>query len=125
VAQNYREPIGKLYESWRAWAERTGVYVGTKNRLSSALEGHGFVKWRTKVARGLQGLRIATGWVTEMTQDSVLGRSRARPRANGGNRITRHFCHPACSQRDSVASAGTPAQRAPELGVVLAWSLCR
>jgi putative DNA primase/helicase len=47
-----------LFASWKAWAERSGEKPGHRNALAERLEKKGFLSRRTKVARGIDGLRL-------------------------------------------------------------------
>lgn len=46
-----------LYSSWKAWAEKSGEFVGTMKRLVGLLEARGFEPMRTKGGRGFTGLK--------------------------------------------------------------------
>ena len=50
--------ISGLFADWKAWAERTGEYVGTMRRFSQSLEARGFLPSRKMTARGFAGLKI-------------------------------------------------------------------
>jgi len=47
-----------LFAAWKAWAERSGEYVGTIRRFAQALERHGITFLRKNKARGYVGLRL-------------------------------------------------------------------
>jgi P4 family phage/plasmid primase-like protien len=50
----------ELFQSWREWAGRTGEYVGTKKRLSSALVARGLPRWQDPKTRvmGFDGVYL-------------------------------------------------------------------
>ncbi len=50
----------ELYQSWREWAGRTGEFVGTKKRLSSALIARGLPRWQDPKTRvmGFDGIYL-------------------------------------------------------------------
>jgi putative DNA primase/helicase len=52
---NAWEPAGALFTSWKAWAERTGEFVGSQKRLSQVLQDHGLVPHRMAGGRGFYG----------------------------------------------------------------------
>jgi putative DNA primase/helicase len=54
------EPIADLYASWRPWAEKSGVYAGSKVGLGEKLDGKGFAPKRQPGTgtRGHCGLRL-------------------------------------------------------------------
>ncbi len=54
------EPIGVLYESWRASAEKAGEKAGSKKAFSETMQGRGFVACQRGHAktRCLEGLRL-------------------------------------------------------------------
>ena len=55
---NWFETTGDLFANWKAWAERTGEYVGTRKALGQRIEERGF-RWHRKTSgRGFYGLRI-------------------------------------------------------------------
>jgi putative DNA primase/helicase len=56
---NAWESCSALFNSWKAWGERTGEYVGTQRRFLQNLETKAGVIWeRRKHARGYRGRRI-------------------------------------------------------------------
>jgi putative DNA primase/helicase len=63
--KNAWESCSALFNSWKAWSERTGEYVGTQRRFLQNLETKAGVAWeRRKHARGYRGRCItAEHWV--------------------------------------------------------------
>ena len=55
---NVWTPSAHLFASWSAWATAAGEHVGTKKKLTQALETRGFTIKNTTKARGLIGLRL-------------------------------------------------------------------
>jgi putative DNA primase/helicase len=49
---------GILFESWSAWAEKAGEYVGSQRRFSERLEARGIQPQRKHEGRGFVGLRL-------------------------------------------------------------------
>jgi putative DNA primase/helicase len=47
-----------LFASWKAWAERTGEYSGSRKRFREQLESRGFQPDRKDYGRGFIGIRI-------------------------------------------------------------------
>jgi putative DNA primase/helicase len=47
-----------LFSSWSGWATKNGEHVGTTKRLVSALESKGLMPYRSRQARGFNGLRV-------------------------------------------------------------------
>lgn len=48
----------ELFTSWKAWAERSGEFVGSLKRFGQNLEGRGFQPMRKRDGRGFQGIEI-------------------------------------------------------------------
>src|SRR6516164_815653 len=55
---NAWESSTTLFAAWKAYAERSGEYVGTIRRFAQALERHGITFLRKNKARGYVGLRL-------------------------------------------------------------------
>lgn len=64
---NNREATSALWADWRQWTLTNEEPCGSPKRFSEQLEAHGFTKWRTKAARGFQGISLRREPVTEMT----------------------------------------------------------
>lgn len=58
TAPEYRERGSKLYDAYRAWAEKQGESVRRARDFAAALETTGFTKVRTKTGAEWQGLRV-------------------------------------------------------------------
>jgi P4 family phage/plasmid primase-like protien len=60
VGKEYWEPVGRLFENWRNWAEASRLPVGTKKRLSSELDKAGFPAGRnpSRGGRYRAGIRL-------------------------------------------------------------------
>jgi putative DNA primase/helicase len=58
IGPDYWEPVGRLFESWRNWAEASRLPVGTKKRLSSELDKAGFKADRNAAKGGRYRQRI-------------------------------------------------------------------
>jgi putative DNA primase/helicase len=61
VGNTYKwEPVGVLYESWRAYADRAGEKAGSKKAFSETMQGRGFVACQKGHAktRCLEGVRL-------------------------------------------------------------------
>jgi putative DNA primase/helicase len=56
--KNGWERIGDLYNSFRAYAERSGEEAGSKKAFSQSLEGDGLVRTKTNRGRGYNGLKL-------------------------------------------------------------------
>jgi putative DNA primase/helicase len=48
----------KLFESWSAFATKTGEYVGNQKRFSQNMESHHFIARRKETARGFDGIKL-------------------------------------------------------------------
>lgn len=48
----------ELFRSWQQWAHAHGEFVGSHKRLSGALTGRGYSKWRSAKMRGFRGLAL-------------------------------------------------------------------
>jgi len=48
----------ELYQSWKAWAEKQGEYVGTMKKLADDLSKRGFPRWRSSRKKGFRGLTL-------------------------------------------------------------------
>ena len=55
-----RPGASELYDSWKAWAERTGRRggAGSQKAFSQALEDKGYAKQKTRTANAFLGLRV-------------------------------------------------------------------
>lgn len=53
-----KEPIGRLYASWKVWAERNGLSPGYINTLSSRLRAMGFERYRDDQERGFHDIEV-------------------------------------------------------------------
>lgn len=47
-----------LFTAWKAWAEKTGGYVGNMKRLAQNLEDRGFARERRDDGRGFRGIKV-------------------------------------------------------------------
>jgi putative DNA primase/helicase len=56
--QGYRESSGRLFASWKSYAERNGEPAMSAKAFSPKLEARGFRPFRTKAERGFIGLRL-------------------------------------------------------------------
>jgi P4 family phage/plasmid primase-like protien len=56
---NHAETSDALFASWKAWAEASGEFAGSKRRLSDLLVARGFANWRHPETdrRGFRGLQ--------------------------------------------------------------------
>jgi putative DNA primase/helicase len=89
------ESSSALFASWKAWAERSGEFVGSKKCLGENLDARGFVPKKVSGARGFFGLSVikpaesrrpigtAEKWLRTVSADaldasSAYRRSRAR-----------------------------------------------
>ncbi len=50
----------ELFSSWKAWADRSGEFIGTIRRFTQTLEAHGFISQRKMNGRGFIGLRVVS-----------------------------------------------------------------
>jgi hypothetical protein len=57
--RNHAETSEVLFASWKAWAEASGEFAGSKRRLSDLLVARGFANWRHPETdrRGFRGLK--------------------------------------------------------------------
>jgi len=65
VGPQYSDTSKNLWTGWKAWAEAAGEYVGTQRAFGDKLEDKGFLRERTKTARGYLGV-IFVGDATKM-----------------------------------------------------------
>ena len=52
------ETKAALFSSWKAWAEKSGEFVGSSKDFGQSLEDAGFRSHRTSLARGFHGLSL-------------------------------------------------------------------
>jgi putative DNA primase/helicase len=64
----------ELFQSWKAWAEKTGEYVGSMKSLSQTLSARGFQRWKHPTSRrkGFRGI----GVMGNETQGELYGDER-------------------------------------------------
>ena len=55
---NFEDTIANLWAGWKAWAEKTGEFVGGKRKLGERLDDKGFKRRRTEWGRNYIGLRF-------------------------------------------------------------------
>ncbi|MQV62824.1 hypothetical protein GHJ83_27710 [Sinorhizobium meliloti] len=48
----------ELFNSWRAWAEKAGEFVGSQKKFAEKLESRGYIKVKTNSIRKFIGLRV-------------------------------------------------------------------
>lgn len=58
VAPQEWSSTGKLYASWKSWAERRGEYAGNSKRFSQTLQARGWQFLRTRNGSGFQGVAL-------------------------------------------------------------------
>ncbi len=57
IKASYWTSAGKLFASWKAWAELAGEFVGSQKAFSQKLEDRGIEQKRTGSARGFLGIK--------------------------------------------------------------------
>jgi phage/plasmid-associated DNA primase len=58
LASTFKERATILYGSWKAWCDRNGEEAGSQKTFGLMLEQRGFSRFRTKITRGYEGVRI-------------------------------------------------------------------
>ena len=48
----------ELFQSWKAWAEKQGEYIGSMKKFAEDLTKRGFQRWRSGQSRGVRGLTL-------------------------------------------------------------------
>jgi putative DNA primase/helicase len=52
------ESASRLFESWSAWAVKSGEQIGSMKRFAERLDARGIASHRKKNGRGFVGLRL-------------------------------------------------------------------
>lgn len=81
LGSNGWEAASVLFADWRQWAESNGEFIGSQKRFSEQLAARGFKQFRSRVARGFQGISLKTR-VTDLTGLPHIAVTRARVRTN-------------------------------------------
>lgn len=72
-ADHSNEPTADIFASWKAWADRNGLWPGSSKQFSEKMVGHGFLKWREPIRNGRRGFSGLGLKRTDYTDDSRYG----------------------------------------------------
>jgi putative DNA primase/helicase len=60
IGDYYSESAARLYDTYKAWAEKNKEYILNQKKFAASLEAHGYKKSETKRGRKYHGLKVSS-----------------------------------------------------------------